>query len=103
MAETKHKCWTCIHAGNCKRPIKGWVVTKHHNSYDDNDLFTVHKCPNYIYDGECMICRHNKDKIRECLYNTCPYFIKGKKGRCSQANWKRRWEKRNGRPFIEVE
>ena len=99
----KHKCWTCAHAGYCHKPISGWDATFHHNSYDNHDTWTVHECPEYEYDGECMTCIRNIDKEKKCRYDSCPFFIKGRRGRCAEENWKRQWEKENGMPFVEVE
>lgn len=99
----EHKCWTCLNAGHCQKPIEGWCADYHYNNYDKHWTWTVRECPEYIYDGECVNCSCNINKERTCRYDYCPSFIKGKIGRCSEENWKRKWERKHGVLFVEAE
>lgn len=77
-------CWTCSKAMTFECP-------KHRNAKVKMEIqnVKVYDCIEYDYDGECLNCPLNVNHIKGALYTTCPHFIKGCEGYCSQGNWKR--------------
>ena len=89
-------CWTCSHVMTERCP-------KHENSEIEKKMVgkNVYNCSKYDYDGECLHCALNTEQRKGALYDTCPYFIKGCKGYCSQqnfalGNYEIRWVDLNG-------
>ena len=77
-------CWTCSKALTELCP-------KHANKKVERMMWRskMTECSEYDYDGECLNCPLNTNKEHRAIYDTCPYFINGYKGYCSQENWKR--------------
>jgi hypothetical protein len=75
-------CWTCSKALTKKCP-------KHANPEIEKKMWRkqIYECPEYDYDGECLHCALNPEHRKGRLYKTCPYFIKGCEGYCSQMNF----------------
>ena len=80
-------CWTCAHAGKCKKPILGWDAKLHYIKYDKHYAYHVDACPEYEYDGECRYCFYNPKQIPKCMYETCPHHKKTWVGKCAQENF----------------
>ena len=77
-------CWTCSKAMTPECP-------KHKNPKIENEMWRtqIYECTEYDYDGECLNCKLNAEHKKGRLYTTCPYFIKGCEGYCSQTNYMR--------------
>lgn len=77
-------CWTCSKCMTTKCP-------KHENPIIEKKMWRtkVYECDRYDYDGECLNCKLNTEHKKGKLYATCPYFIKGCEGYCSQTNFMR--------------
>lgn len=77
-------CWTCSKVMTPECP-------KHKNPKIENEMLGVkmYECVEYDYDGECLNCKLNVEHKKGRLYSTCPYFIKGCEGYCSQTNYMR--------------
>ena len=82
-------CWTCAHAGKCKKPILGWDAKLHYIKYNKHYANHVDASPEYEYDGECVYCAFNTKHERKRLYESCPHFIRNCIGCCAQENYMR--------------
>ena len=69
-------CWTCNKVCTSKCPKYGRRVT-------------VKECSDYEYDGECVVCVRNPNRIHKCLYEICQYHRPEWRGYCAQENWRR--------------
>lgn len=75
-------CWTCSKVLTKRCP-------KHTTPEIEKKMWRtkVYECPEYDYDGECRNCKLNTEHKKGRLYKTCPHFIKGCEGYCSQMNF----------------
>ena len=84
MSKKENLCWTCGKCMTTKCP-------KHRTLEIEKQMWhtKVYECAEYDYDGECLNCKLNEEHKKGRLYSTCPYFIKGCEGYCSQTNYMR--------------
>lgn len=77
-------CWTCSKVLTKQCP-------KHTTPEIEKKMWRtkIYECAEYDYDGECLNCKFNAEHKKGRLYSTCPYFIKGCEGYCSQTNYMR--------------
>lgn len=80
-------CFSCKNAcGSCSwsknyTPVEGWTAKEHFIERDNIHTYQINKCPQYIFDGLCLMCENfNKEyEYPELWYKKCLKF-KGSQG-----------------------